>query len=107
MRDLASYALVMYGVLTVAGVGGAVRAGRLAPAGGVVLAVTGITMIFAALGVLMGLGAGVAVAILSVAAVSLLAAYNAAVLNGSSGLRGEVGRSLLAAGLIALFVFGN
>jgi hypothetical protein len=107
MRDLAAYALVMYGVFTVASVGGSVRAGRLAPAGGIAVALTGITMIFAALGVLMGLEAGLAVAVLSVSALSLLAAYNAFVLSGRAGLRGELGRGLLAATLIALFAFGN
>lgn len=107
MRDLAAYALVMYGVLTVASVGSSVRHGRLAPAGGLVLALTGITMIFAALGVLMGLKAGIAVSILSVAAVSVLAAYNAYVLRGGAGLRGELRRGILAVALIAGFIVGN
>ena len=107
MRVLAAYALVMYGVVTVDSVGGAVRGGRLAPGGGVVLAVTGVTMIFSALGVLMGLAAGVAVAIISIAGLSLLAAHNAWVLRGSAGLRGEAARSVLAVALIAGFILGN
>ena len=93
MRVLASYALVMYGVVTVASVGGAVRGGRLAPGGGVVLALTGMAMIFSTLGVLIGLAAGVAVAILSVAGLSLLAAYNACVLRGTAGLHPRDGCS--------------
>lgn len=107
MRYAAAYALIVYGLFTVASAGSSVRHGQLAPAGGLVLAIVGITMIFAALGMLLGLTLAIAVAIASVVAASLLALYNAYVLDGHIRAGQHVARTLLAAALITSIVVGD
>lgn len=107
MRNLAGYMLVFYGAGTAASAGSSIRRGRVAPAGGLALALLGITMIMAALGLLLGLGAGIVVAIISIVLLSTLAGYNAWVIEGGYGLRRQTARSILATLLLGLIIFGG
>jgi len=106
VRIAAAYGLIFYGVMTVLTVKAAVAHGRMAAGGGLAQALIGITMIFAALGVLMGLWLGLLVAIASVLAASALAAYHAALVHGSASLRSQGPRTAIAAALILALVFG-
>lgn len=107
MRIIAAYALIGYGFSIVAAAGSAVRGGRLAPAGGLVLAITGITMMFASFGILLGLAWAIAVAVLTLVAGALLSAYNARILNGHWRPWDLLGRGVLTLALIALLVIGR
>lgn len=106
MRIVAAYLLIFYGVLTVVTVTGSVRRGHMAPGAGLTQALVGITMIFAALGVLLGLGLALAVAIASVAGASILAAYHAILLDGRRALRAQAPRTTFAVLIIAALLLG-
>jgi hypothetical protein len=106
VRVAAAYGLIFYGVLTVLTVKTGVARGRMSSGAGLAQALTGITMIFAALGVLMGLWLGLLVALVSIVAASLLTAYHAVLLDGAAGLRAQAPRTVLALLLIAALVFG-
>ncbi len=106
MRVAAAYGLIFYGVLTVVTVKPSITRGRMSAGAGLVQALIGITMIFSALGVLMGLWLGLLVALVSIVAASSLTAYHAALLNGRSGLAAQAGRTVIAAVLVAALLFG-
>jgi hypothetical protein len=74
--------------------------------GGLAQALVGITMIFAALGVLMGLWLGLIVAVASVIGASLLAGYHAVLLGGRPALRNQGPRTTLALLLIVALLLG-
>jgi hypothetical protein len=107
MRLVAAYAIVFYGLIAVAEVPGAVRAGRMAAAAGLVQALAGITMVLAAFGVLLGLRWALVPAVATIAGLSLLSAYHAYLLRPRSALWGQGARSLLALALVAMLVFGG
>ena len=106
MRIVAAYLLVFYGVLTVVTVTGGVRRGRMAPGAGLTQALVGITMIFAALGVLLGLGLALVVAIASVVGASILAAYHAILLDGRRRSGPRVRGTTLAVLIIVALIVG-
>lgn len=107
MRTAAAYALIFYGVIAMVAIPRNVNEGRMAPAAGLVQAIDTIAMIFAALGVLLGLAWALAAAVATVSCLSLFTAYHAWLLEGRSGLWKQRGRSVLAAALVAMLVFGN
>jgi hypothetical protein len=106
VRIAAAYGLIFYGVITVLTVKAAVARGRMAGGGGLAQALTGITMIFAAFGVLMGLWLGLVVAVASLLAASALAAYHAILLNGLRSLRSQLPRTAIVVVLILALLFG-
>jgi hypothetical protein len=106
VRVAAAYGLIFYGVLTVLTVKAGIARGRMSTGAGLAQALVGITMIFAALGVLMGLWLGLLVALVSIIAASVLTAYHAILLDGRSGLRAQAPRTAIALLLIAALLFG-
>jgi hypothetical protein len=107
MRVLAAYALIFYGVVMVASIPGMVRRGQMAAGAALSQALTGITMVLAAFGLLLAFVWAVAVAIVAILIASLLAAYHGALMDRGLYPRRHLARTILALVLVLLLVFGN
>lgn len=107
MRVLAAYALIFYGIVMVAEIPGDIRRGKMASGAALPHALDGITMVFAALGLLMGFVWAIAVAIAAVIVASALSFYHTALIERGLSPRRHWMRTLIALVLIGLVVFGN